>query len=100
MAVAGSGTTVAFSWMLSIAVSLLAPFDCPPVKVRRKTPVADWSARAMLKVPVLTIAFALVVMVIADPTLVKVPPAVGLYESCAVLKPLPLLSTAKLNERF
>jgi len=82
--------------MLSIAVSLLLPFDCPPLKTRRKVPVADG---VTLKVGLVSSWFEPVVIVnVATGGLVKVPPGLVSYRSVAVLKPLPLLSTAKLNE--
>src|SRR5260370_24181614 len=97
MTVAGSGTNVPSSRMLSITVWVSVPFEKPPVNVRRKITNPNLSALAGT---VKLIGGCTPVNIVAVTGTLKVNPPSRLYENATVLKPFPLLLYPTLNDLF
>ena len=81
--------------ILSIMSWILPPFDCPPVNSSRRTSngwllAAVGTAKLSIWTPEIGITTEL-------PELMKVAPPSMLYQSTAIVKPLPATLTAKLN---
>src|SRR5947208_2708644 len=81
--------------ILSIMSWILPPFDCPPVNSSRRTSngwllTAVGTAKLSIWTPEIGITTEL-------PELMKVAPPSMLYQSTAIVKPLPATLTAKLN---